>query len=149
MPFTFTATIYKTGINPCVDVPGRITAKMHPIKGYIPIKGMIGSYPFRQTLVPVKEAPYRLFVNGLMLKGAGTKLGSSISFRIEQDDQPRTVPMPSLLKQKVCSERLTRAFQALIPSRQKDILRYLGSLKSEEALVRNVNKVILQLKKKS
>jgi hypothetical protein len=38
MPFSFTATIYKVGINPCVPVPQRITDKMLPTKGYIPIK---------------------------------------------------------------------------------------------------------------
>lgn len=41
MKFSFTATIYKVGINPCVDVPLRITTKMTATKGYIPVKGKL------------------------------------------------------------------------------------------------------------
>jgi uncharacterized protein YdeI (YjbR/CyaY-like superfamily) len=33
-------------------------------------------------------------------------------------------------------------FEKLTPSRQKEIIRYLGSLKTEEALSRNIKKLI-------
>lgn len=35
MKFSFTTTIYKTGVNPCVNVPEKITAKMKAVKVYI------------------------------------------------------------------------------------------------------------------
>ncbi|HNJ30252.1 MAG TPA: YdeI/OmpD-associated family protein [Ferruginibacter sp.] len=149
MPFRFSATIYKTGINACVDVPLRITGRMAPVKGYIPVQGTISGHPFQQTLVPVKDGPYRLFVNGPMLKGAGAAVGDKASFRIEQDDKPRTTPMPALLKQKLSSGKLLPAFLALTPYRQKEILRYLNNLKSDESLLRNIDKVIKQLKMKN
>jgi len=56
MKFRFEAKIDKVGINPCVKVPTRITRLMIPEKGYIPIKGKIEKYNFRQTLVPVRDA---------------------------------------------------------------------------------------------
>jgi len=40
------------------------------------------------------------------------------------------------------------AFKKLTPYRQKEIVRYLGSLKTEEALQRNIEKVIASLKEK-
>ena len=57
---------------------------MSPEKGYIPIVGKIDGHDFRQTLCPVKNAAYRLFVNGPMLKGAGIALGDTVSFIIAQ-----------------------------------------------------------------
>ncbi len=150
--FSFTATIYKTGINPCVDVPLEITAGMTSSKGYIPVKGKIRTHSFTQTLVPVKNAAYRLYVNGLMLKGANAKLGDTLKFSIEQDPAPLTadtIEMPAELKKQLLKNKVFAKFKALTPYRQKEILRYLNYLKTEEAVIRNVEKVVKQLKSKT
>ena len=146
MKAEFEASIYKVGINPCVDVPLQVTGKMTASKGYIPIKGKIKKHPFKQTLVPIKNAAYRLYVNGPMLKGSGTKVGDQVRFIIEQDLEPRTEPMPAELKKKLKNNNLLPAFEKLNPGRQKEILRYLNFLKTEEALMKNIDKVISQLK---
>ncbi len=150
MTFNFTAKIYKVGINPCVKVPFRITEKMHPIKGYIPVKGTINDHPFTQTLTPVKDDKYRLHVNGIMLKGSGLKLGDTANFSIEQDFTPqeKAHPMSKELKKALTGNKLMDAFNQLTPYRQKEITRYLNNLKTEEASKRNIDKVIAQLKKK-
>ena len=149
MQFSFTATIYKTGINLCVDVPAGITKKMIPEKGYIPVQGKIRDHDFLQTLVPVKGSLYRLYVNGPMLKGSRTKLGDQVKFTIEQDETPRFPPMNESFRKKLIADKLLGSFNALTAGRQKEILRYLGHLKTEDALKRNINKVIAQLKNKS
>jgi hypothetical protein len=148
MKFRFRAKIYKVGINPCVKVPLRISDKMEPVKGYIPIKGKIDKYSFQQTLVPVKNEGYRLYVNGLMLKGGGVSLGDTVDFIIEQDFTPRedAYPMPKELRKALSEHKLLKSFKALTPSRQKEILRYLSFLKTKESLLRNIDKVIDQLK---
>jgi hypothetical protein len=84
MKFHFKAKIYKVGINPCVKVPLRITKKMVPSKGYIPVRGVIEKHRFMQTLCPVKNAAYRLYVNSPMLKGADVQVGDTVSFTLEQ-----------------------------------------------------------------
>ena len=150
MKFGFRAKIYKVGINLCVDVPRRITAQMTSNRGYIPVKGRIKEYRFEQTLVPVKNRPYRLFVNGLMLKGSGSSLGDSVTFSIEQTSAKRKDSlMPRDLKRKLVETKLMSAFAKLIPSRQKEILRYLNYLKTPEAKARNINKVLDLLKDKA
>ncbi len=149
MQFSFKASIYKTGINTCVDVPGKITASMKGVKGYIPVKGIINGYPFIQTLVPVKDAPYRLFVNGPMLKGSGTRPGDIATLSIEQDLAPRTEPFPAGLKKALSSSGLLAEFDQLTPARKKEVLRYLNHLKTKESLQRNIEKVIAQLQQKS
>ena len=148
MKFSFSAKIYVVGINPCVKVPKRITNRMVVYRGYIRIKGKIEHHDFRQTLVPVKDAPYRLFVNGPMLKGAGVQVGDRVHFMIEQDTNPnsRKVPMPSRFKKELVEHKVWETFQGLTPYRQQEILKYLSFLKTEESKARNINKVIGQLK---
>lgn len=152
MRFSFTATIYKVGINPCVPVPAEITMKMKATKGYIPVKGKIKDHSFTQTLVPIKNEAYRLYVNGIMLKGSGTNVGDTVKFTIEQDKDPQTaynIEMPKQLKKELDKNKLQPAFRQMTAYRQKEILRYLNQLKTEEALLRNISKLISGLKKKT
>ena len=150
MAFTFKAKIYKVGINPCVKVPAHITDTMKPVKGYIPIKGKIEDHEFKQTLVPVKGAPYRLFVNGPMLKGADVKLGNTVTFIIEQNfaSRKREYPMLKIFKTELDKHNLLSEFKRLTEHRQKEVLKYLNSLKADESRMRNIQKFIERLKKK-
>jgi hypothetical protein len=121
---------------------------MIPSRGYIPVKGRIKEHRFEQTLVPVKNRPYRLYVNGLMLKGSGSRLGDSVTFSIEQTAAKRKDSlMPKDLKRKLLETNLMSAFSSLVPSRQKEILRYLNYLKTPEAKARNIDRVLGFLKK--
>ena len=139
--------IYKAGINPCVKVPPEITGRMKPVKGYIPVKGTIEKHPFKQTLVPLKDDGFRLYVNGPMLKGAGVQAGDIARFTIEQDQSPRNraVKMNPAFRKALVTNRLLNTFQALVPSRRKEILKYLNYLKTKEALERNIEKIIRNL----
>ena len=151
MPFSFKAKIYKVGINPCVKVPAGITAKMKAVKGYIPVKGKIADHSFEQTLCPVKNDLYRLYVNGPMMKGANVKLGQTVSFIIEQAAKQKDsdIPMPLQFKKKLKEHKLLSTFLQEAPSRQKEVLRYLNNLKTEESLKRNIDKLILVMKGKA
>jgi hypothetical protein len=148
MKYSFKAKIYITGINPCVDVPSDMTGKMTATRGYIPVKGIINGHSFIQTLVPEKNAAYRLHVNGLMLKGADARPGDTVKFIIEQDFAPRSIPlrMQKEFKKKLEENKLIAEFKKLTAYRQKEILRYMGFLKTKESLLRNIDKVIEALK---
>jgi Bacteriocin-protection, YdeI or OmpD-Associated/Domain of unknown function (DUF1905) len=147
---TLTTKIYKTGINAAVDVPKDITDAMTTAKGYIRIKGAINGFAFRQTLVPVKDAPYRLFVNIPMLKGGNAAIGDTAEFAIQKDKTPveKDYEMNAILQEQLKANKLQEAFEALTPSRKKDILKYLSYIKTEATARKNVDKVISQLKNK-
>ncbi len=151
MKHRFKAVIYKTGINWCVDVPAAIAKKLVAGKGYIRIKGQINGFDFNKSLVPVKNAPYRLFVNGIMMKGAGTGLGKTAGFVIEQDTRKKEdeYPVPEFLEKRLLKEKLADAFTSLTASRKKDILRYLFHIKTAETLEKNIKKLLKQLKDKT
>lgn len=150
MKFNFKAKIYKTGINWCVDVPLRISKKMIPEKGYIPIKGTVNDYQFSKSLVPVRNKPYRLFVNAYMMKGGETALGKTARFTIEQAKKKKSENhrMPKLLRQVLKEKELTSAFNALTPSRKKDILKYFSFITKDETMMKNIKKLTDQLKNK-
>ena len=111
MPFK--ARIYKVGINPCVEVPATVTAKMKPAKGYIRVTGKINGFDFRQTLCPIKDAPYRLYVNFIMLKGGQAKLGDIASFSLTQDftEQKKMYPMAPALKKRTHNSSANKTIQ--------------------------------------
>jgi len=151
MKFSFKAKIYKVGINPCVKVPARITKTMTTVKGYIPVKGTIEAHPFEQTLCPVKNDLYRLYVNGLMMKGADVKLGQTVNFTIEPTVKQRDsdIQIPPQLKKKLQENKLAKIFEALAPYRRKEILRYLNHIKTEETVLKNIDRLINVLQGKA
>lgn len=145
----FSAEIYKIGINPVVDPPEdlllAIFEQAGKARGPIPVKGMINGAPFVQTLVRYAGA-WRLYINGPMLKDSGSRSGDVVLIEIEYDPRPRKVEMPPKLKAAFRSHANAKiAFDLLPPSRQKEILRYINSLRSDESIERNVARVISQL----
>ena len=135
----FRAAIYKIGINPVVDPPEDVLQALFEqagkSKGPIPVCGRLNGAEFIQTLVKYQGA-WRLYINDPMLKASGLKVGDTAHVEIEYDPRQRNVPMPkkfalALSKNKIAKE----AFDSLPPSRQKEILRYLGSLKTDRKSV--------------
>ena len=146
----FSAKIYQTGINWCVDVPVEITKSLVAEKGRIRIKGKINGFVFTKTLVPVKNSPHRLFVNRIMMKGGNTALGQMATFEIEQDDNKeiKEYPVPELLTEHLVARNLMADFNNLAASRRREILKYFSFIKTEATFIKNMDKLITQLKNK-
>ena len=146
----FTAPIYKIGINPVVDPPDKVVqaifAEASRTKGPIPVRGKLNGTDFVQTLVKFRGA-WRLYINGPMLNDSGLSVGDTATVDIEFDPRPREVAMPKKFADALRNDGTARVeFDKLTPSRQKEILRYLGSLKTEASIERNVERVILHLR---
>jgi len=146
---SFSAKIQIIGVNPCVLIPASILKyifqKAGKDKGAIPIKLKIGGENFIQNLVKY-SGKWRLYLNGPMRKAAGKDVGDTIDVQIDFDAKPRTTPMHPKLKKAFKENKEARdAFHKLSPSRQKEILRYIIFLKSEESVDRNIQRAITQL----
>jgi hypothetical protein len=146
---SFSARIAKLGINPYVGIPEEvlesITERAGKAKGPIPVRGTVNGKPFMQTLVKYQGA-WRLYINGIMREAAGIDVGDPAHIRLEFDPTPRTDPIhPELVRALAKNKSARVAFEGLTPSRQKEILRYLNSMKTEESLERNIERVIKQL----
>jgi hypothetical protein len=141
----FTATIFKVGINPCVDVPADISTALGK-KGYIPVRVILNGCSFRAGLVSLGEGRHRLYINGVMRKQADVDLGDRIDVTLDYDDTPRKDPIPKSLTEALqASTKAKQAWENLTPSRRREILRYLNNLKGPDSLARNVQRVIRQL----
>ena len=149
-PYNFKAKIYKVGINCCVDVSSEITSKMTVNKGFIKIKGTINDFAFKKRLVPVKNKPYRLFVNIIMLKGGQTEVGHTANFSITQDFEiiKKDYPVPISLTKSLKEQKLLADFNNLSDAKRKELLKYLNNIKTEETLQKNIDKLATQLKNK-
>ncbi|QQR86084.1 MAG: DUF1905 domain-containing protein [Flavobacteriales bacterium] len=142
----FKAHIAIIGINPYVLLPestlAQLFAQAGKDKGPIPVHGTIDGHAFIQTLVKYAGA-WRLYLNGPMLKAAKRGVGDTVRIRIAFDPRDRSIPMPPALEAALKENNKARkVFDALSPSRRKEIMRYIGHLKSEEAIRKNVARAI-------
>jgi len=143
----FSSTIYKLGINPCVEVPLRVS-RAFGRRGYVPVAGRLHGKPFLANLVPTGRGRHRPFINGEMRNQAKVDVGDRITVTLKFDPRPREVPVPNDLARALRSHRTARAAWGLLtPSRRKEVLRYLISVKRQQTLDRNIRKVIALLEK--
>lgn len=118
--YRFSATIYKVGINPCVDVPVVVTDQLKKVKGYIKVRGQINGFDFKKSLVPVKDAPYRLFVDLKMLEGGGKEVGKVARFVIWEDKHivKKDYPVPPMLVKTLKPKKLARLRSSHLPGKK-------------------------------
>lgn len=146
---SFSAKILKIGINPYVLLPASVLNALFTqsgkTKGPIPVRGTLNGKKYKQTLVKY-SGKWRLYLNTPMREAAGIDVGDTANVKIEFDPASRIVPLhPGLAKVLSKNKTAKAAFEKLAPYRQKEISRYLGSLKSAEALERNIQKVLRHL----
>lgn len=143
---TFSAPIELIGINPFVFVSESILQALFVAskkdKGAIPIKGTINGKDFRQTLVKYK-GEWRLYINTIMLKNSPKRIGEIIEIAVAFDPEDRTLPPPPKFVEALNQHtKAKETFEQLPPHLQKEIIRYLSSLKRESSLIDNIAKAI-------
>ncbi|MBB1285333.1 DUF1905 domain-containing protein [Flavisolibacter sp. BT320] len=143
---TFKARLEIIGINPFVFVPASILEeifrKAGKDKGCIPVSGTVNGKAYTQTLVKYK-GDWRLYINTTMLPASPKRIGEVIAVEIDLDTKDRTLkPHPRLLQALEENRDARNVFNCLAPSRQKEIIRYISLLKTEESITKNVQKAI-------
>jgi hypothetical protein len=142
----FKAVLDIIGINPFVFVPARILNQVFidagKDKGHIPVRGTVNGEPYIQTLVRYK-GEWRLYINTTMLKDSPKRIGETLTVEIEYDPVERTIKAhPKLVKALKENTEAKKVFDSLPPSRQKEIVRYIASLKTEKSVVANIERCI-------
>jgi hypothetical protein len=146
----FRSIIQINGINPCILVSATRAARIR--KGWrkpLPVRVRVNGQPkkpWRINMMPIGDGSFYLYLHGDVRKASGTTVGDTVTVELEFDAEYRggpAHPMPpafrSALKK---SQSAMKAWAALSPSRQKEILRYFSHLKSTEARARNLERVI-------
>lgn len=143
---SFSAKIQIIGVNPYVLLPKKVLEdifeKAGKNKGAIQVKGTLNKKPFIQNLVKYC-GKWRLYLNGPMREAAGIDVGDMAKVELEFDPKPRIIAMHPKLKAALLKNKEAKAvFEKLAPSRQKEIVRYISFLKSEEAIDKNIKRAI-------
>ena len=142
----FSAKIEIIGINPYVYLPDEILEAIFERAGKntspIQVKGKIQGHAFIQNLVRY-SGHWRLYLNTPMRKNGGIDVGDVAHVEIDFDPAERTIEMHPKLKKALAENKNARAiFEKLAPSLQKEIVRYISFLKSEETIDKNVKRAI-------
>jgi len=94
--YSFSARIYKVGINPCVDVPVDI-GKALGRRGYVPVRGTVNGSQIGATLIPTGNGGYRFYINTEMCRQASVKVEDEVHISLEVDREPRVPLVPAPL----------------------------------------------------
>ena len=96
--------------------------------------------------MPTGTGAFYLYLHGDVRRASRTKVGDLVSIEVEFDTAYRNGPMhpmPTWFRGPLAGNpKAAKAWDALIPSRRKEILRYFSWLKSPEARERNVARAL-------
>jgi hypothetical protein len=142
----FEAELEIVGINPFVSVPEPILEAIFEAAGKragpIPIAGTVNGAPYQQSLVRHQGA-WRLYVNTAMLKNSPRRVGERLELTVAHDPLGRAAPASPEFERALAAHPQAKAvFEGLRPSRQREIVRYIASLKSPASRERNVARAI-------
>ena len=96
--------------------------------------------------MPIGRGDFYVYLHGDVRRASRTKVGDEVRVEIRFDAAHRNGPMhpmPSWFRKPLSrAAKAKAAWEALIPSRQKETLRYFSWLKSPKARARNVARAL-------
>lgn len=149
----FPATIRIRGINPYVPVGRARAAALKPgWRGPMPVRVRVDgapSRPWRINMMPDGRGGFYLYLRGDVRAAAGAGVGDRVDVEVSFDAAYRggpAHPMPAWFRAALArAPRARAAWDALPPSRKKEVLRYFAGLKSPEARARNLARAMRAL----
>ncbi len=144
----FSAVIKLRGINPYVLVSAARARAIKPDwRKPLPVRVRVNDAPVkpvRVNMMPAGDGTFYLYLREEIRKASGTGLGDRVQVEVSFDEGYRNGPMdpmPSWFRAGLRKHRQAKAgWEALTPSRQKEILRYFAALKTDEARARNLER---------
>ncbi len=136
--------------NPYVLVRAEQAAQLKPgWRKPLPVRVQINRAPrpaWRINMMPIGDGSFYLYLHGDVRKASKTKVGDRVLVDVRFDPAYRNGPMhpmPTWFASPLNkNKKAKKAWDALIPSRKKEILRYFSWLKTKEARDRNVARAL-------
>lgn len=138
------------GINPYIHVDSKTVRRLkedwrRPLPVLVRINGQ-PEKPWRINMMPAGDGSFYLYLQNALRKASGTKVGDRVAVGLSFDDAYRSGPahsLPSWFRAALGKNPAAkRAWNALTPSRKKEILRYFAALKSPAAKAHNLSRAI-------
>jgi hypothetical protein len=147
----FRARMKIRGVNPYILVSA-VRAKAikpswrRPLPVLLRVNGHPKKAPWRINMMPTGTGAFYLYLHGDVRRASKTKVGDMVQIEVGFDAAYRGGPltaMPSWFRAPLSRNAAAkRAWEMLTPSRKKEIVRYLSSLKSDAARERNVARAL-------
>jgi hypothetical protein len=147
----FRATIRIRGVNPYVHVSAARAKSIRaawrkPLPVLVRVNGEPRRAPWRINMVPAGDGAFYLYLHGDVRRASGTGVGDKVALEVQFDADYRNgpmQPMPAWFRGPLNrSAKAKASWDALIPSRRKEVIRYLSRLKSADARERNVVRML-------
>lgn len=149
----FRATIKIRGINPYVRVHAALARRLKENwRKPLPVLVRINGKPkqsWRINMMPTGDGSFYLYLHGRIRNASGARVGDHVAVELSFDHDYRggpAHPLPRWFSTALSAKpEAKNSWNALIPSRKKEILRYFASLKSPVAKARNLRRAIKAL----
>jgi hypothetical protein len=143
-PITFHTTILQTGKNTAgIQVPDEVIEKLAAGKQPL-VRVTINKYMYRSA-VAVMGGKYMISFNPEHRKAAGVQGGDEANVTLELDLEPRTVEIPTDLKNALIKANALQAFEKSAPSMKKEYVRQVQEAKAQETRERRITKIVEKL----
>ena len=138
------------GVNPYVLVSAERASKLQPNwRKPMPVLVQINGQPQEPwpiNMMPIGDGSFRLYLHEKVRKSSSTGVGDRVEVEVRFDSKYKggpAHPMPVWFRAALSKNSVARKnWEALIPSRKKEVLRYFASLKSAEARERNLARAL-------
>jgi DNA-binding LytR/AlgR family response regulator len=101
------------------------------------VKVTINGYTYRNTIA-VMGGRYMVGVAAEHRQASGVAAGDTLTIRLELDDEPRTVEIPSDLARALKAARASEAFERLAYTHRKEHVRAIEDAKKPETRARRI-----------
>jgi len=143
-PITFHTAILQTGKNTAgIQVPDEVIEKLGAGKQPL-VRVTINKYTYRSA-VAVMGGKYMISFNPEHRKAAGVQGGEEANVTLEMDLEPRTVEIPTDLKDALIKANALEAFEKSAPSMKKEYVRQVQEAKAQETRERRITKIVEKL----
>ena len=128
-------------MNVALDVPAQVSDAFG-LRGHVPVVGTADGAELTATLVLVSGGRHRLFLNGAVRGAVGMGAGDAVEIRIRLDRSHRTPETPADLREALAEDGASEAWQALAPSRRKELLVWLADAKREQTRAARIGRSV-------
>lgn len=128
-------------MNVALDVPASVS-EAFGVPGHVPVVGTADGAELTATLVPVGGGRHRLFLNGAVRDAIGKGAGDSVKIRVRLDRSDRTPETPIDLQEALAGNGASAGWEALAPSRRKDLLVWLADAKRDQTRANRSGRIV-------
>ncbi len=138
----FTATIYKVGMNYCIDTPARVSRALSSA-ARVPVLGAVDGHEFSTNMMRRADGGHRVFLNAEVRAAAAAGEGDRVAVELRRDAEPHEPPAPEDLRAALGRvDGGLEALRAMPPGMRRDALRSIESARRPETRARRVEQIV-------